>query len=449
MVDRARVRFARPRALALCGALVLTAFLAGCNGGVEVETVSPRRGAIRESFREPGRTRLAKTWLITMPVSGRIERIDFEPGDIVKAGQPLVKFDMVPFAEAVAEARGAVAEIEANITVKDDNNIEKTALVEATEAVRASYETLKASDEQIKAEKARSDRAATELARMKKMEAGKTVSQTTLDDAQLLAETSLIELRRQQFYRAALQAMVTIVKLGPRYIEQYLGLKKLQRKTLVHQLVQARSRLVRAEHELKLLDVRSPIDGVILKRYEQGDSALPAGQRLMLLGDLDQLEAVVEVLTQDALHLKVGGEVILESALGREKLPAKVQRIEPAGFTKLSSLGVEQQRVKVIVSFDRRPKDLGVGYRVQARFVTGSKPDALMVPRFSVMQAADRSFYVLQVLDGRLKKVSIEVGLRSDLELEVLGGLAPNDLIVARPDTTMADGPKAKLRSPK
>ena len=429
----------------LCTLLVALLCL-GCGERGPIETISPSRGLIRESFREPGRTRLAKTYLITMPVSGRIARIDFEPGDPVKAREPLVTFDAVPFNEAVAEAKAAVAEITANIAVKDANAIENTALIEMKEAVKAAYETLKASDEEIKAEKARSDRAAKELKRVKALADQKTVSESRLDDAQLRAETSLIELRRQQFYRAALNAMVTIVKLGPRYIEQYMDLKKLQRKTLVHQLTQARSRLVRAEHELKLISVLSPVDGMILERYTQGDGAFPAGRRLLLVGNLDQLEAEVDVLTQDALRLNAGSEAVCESALGLAGIPGKVKRIEPAGFTKLSSLGVEQQRVKVIVGFDRKSENLGVGYRLQVRFFTGSKADALKIPRFSVLQAFDRSFYVFKLKGDRLKKTLVEIGLRSDLELEVLRGLGPRDSIAARPDTTMTDGTKVKVK---
>ncbi len=429
-----------------CGAALVLAACVGCGGRSEVEVTSPHRGEIQESFREPGRTRLARTWLISMPVSGRIARIELEPGDEVETGQALAEFDLVPFVEAVAEAKGAVAEIGARIAVKDSNALEATILLETKELVKAVEEVLRASDEQVKAEQARSERASKELARTEALAADGAVTERVLDDARLSAETSLVELRRQQFYRAATDTMLTIVKLGPRYVEEYLDLEQLQRDTLVHQLAQARSHLVRAEHKLELASVRSPIAGVVLERFEQGDRTLTAGQPLLLLGNLDELEVLVDVLTQDALRLRVGAEVLLESALGGTEIPAKVKRIEPAGFTKLSSLGVEQQRVKVIVDFQGKPEGLGVGYRLQARFVTGAKTDALTVPRFSVLQAPDRSFYVLVVVDGRLRQAPVRIGLRSDLELEVTEGLTEGDQIVARPDTSMAEGTKVHVR---
>jgi len=134
----------------------------------------------------------------------------------------------------------------------------------------------------------------------------------------------------------------------------------------------------------------------------------------------------------------------MQPAARRAAIWGKVKRIEPAGFTKLSSLGVEQQRVNVIVSLPPQHEGLGVGYRVQAQFFTGAKSNALIVPRYGVLQAPDRSFYVLKVVDGKMRKQAVTIGLRSDLELEITSGLSENDLIVARPDTTMKEGAKVK-----
>jgi HlyD family secretion protein len=419
--------------------------LSGCESGPKVEAVSPHRGEIKESFTEPAKTRLEKTYRITMPMSGRIGRIELEPGDRVTSGQQLMQFDLVPLKEAVAEARAAVAELEAKITVTDDDRIENTALIEMNATVDAAAEALNAADAQVKAEQARSDRAAKELGRMEKLAAERTIPQTALDDAQLEAETSLIELRKQEFYRAALNALFVAVKLGPRYVNEYLGREKLERNVTVHQLAQARSRLARAEHQLKLTDIRAPINGVVLEKYEQGDRTLPAGSDLLLLGNLDELEVIADVLTQDALRLSPDSRVRLQAASRIESIPGVVKRIEPAGFTKLSSLGVEQQRVNVIVSFAGEHENLGVGYRLMATFFTGSKDNALIVPRYSVLQAPDQSFYVLKIVNGKIHEQLVELGLRSDLELEVTDGLSEKDVIVAKPDATMKEGMKVKI----
>jgi len=430
--------------MCLCAG-VPAAMVAGCRGAIEVEVTTPRKAAIQESFTEPARTRLSKTYPITMPVDGRIERIELEPGDEVKAGQTLVEIDRVPFDRAVAESRAAVAELEARIAVQDDDRVEKIELSGAKSTAEAGAEALKVADMRVKAGRAKLDRAVKELDRIEELATRQAVSRSALDDARLAVETLDAELRQYEFAREQARAQLDAVGLGPSSIEQRLARKRLERDVLVHQLDQARARLARAEHDLELAAVRSPIDGIVLERYEQGDSTLPAGLPLLLLGNMAELEVIADVLTSDALRVGPGSEVVLEPAASRRPIAGIVDRIEPAGFTKLSSLGVEQQRVNVIVSFAGSHADLGVGYRLEARFVTGSRSDALVVPRFSVLQNPDRSFYVFKIVAGRITRQPVTIGLRSDLDMEVIDGLSEQDLIVAVPDTTMRDGMKARV----
>ncbi len=409
-------------------------------GAPEIEVTQPKRGQIRESFTEPAKTRLENTYPITMPVSGRIDRIELEPGDPVRVGQQLVKFDRVPLEKAVDRARAQVAELNARIAVNEHKSIEMTAMKESRAVIQAAQEALKAADEQVAAERARKERAEKRLKRMTSLSAQKAIPQSRMDDVRLEAETALIELRRQEFYRAAFKALMVAIRLGPQYIEQYLDRKTLEKKSLMHQLERARAALDAAEHDLALARIESPIDGVVLKKYDQGDSTLNAGKPLLLLGNTAEMEVVADVLTQDALRLKTGGKVIMNSASGRREISGSVKKIEPAGFTKLSSLGVEQQRVKVIVSLKEQQKDLGVGYRLQARFITGLKENALTVPRFSVLQAQDRSYHVFTVQDEHLQRQPVKLGLKSDLTLEITEGLSETDTIVAKPDASMTEG---------
>ncbi len=436
----------RRRTIPLICLIMTISLTTGC-GKTDVQVVTPQRGEIRESFTESARTRLTETYPISMPVTGRIGRIDPEPGDTVKKGEILVEFDRLPLEKEVEEARALVAELQAEIEVNKDNRIEKTAIVETEAAIEAAQEALKAANEQVDAERARAERTEKHRQRMLMLSKTEAIPQSKLDDANLAADTALIELRRQQFYRSAFNALMVAIRLGPQYVNLYVERKLLSRKVIKHQLEQARAKLERAEHNLELARITSPINGVVLKRYNLGDSTLPAGRDLLLLGDPDLMEVIADVLTQDALKLKPGGPVELRPATGTDVIRGRVKRIEPAGFTKVSSLGVEQQRVNVIVKFGGAHDGLGVGYRVRARFVTGSKDDALIVPRFSVLQAPDRTYYVFTVERGRLRKQPIELGLRNDLELEVVGGLSEKDRIVARPTSAMTSGMKVKARN--
>ncbi|MCA9431848.1 MAG: efflux RND transporter periplasmic adaptor subunit, partial [Candidatus Omnitrophica bacterium] len=293
---------------------------------------------------------------------------------------------------------------------------------------------------QVDAQKARADRAAKELKRTEELSEGGVVADQKYDDVVLEAETSKIELREQEFTLAAVGAFVVVSELFPTLVKQYMERETLEIEVLNHQIAQAEAQLELAKHRLSLAEVASPIDGVVLERMEQGDGNFVAGTELLLLGNLSELEVIGDVLTQDALKLHPGSEVELSPSAGSEKIMGQVKRIEPAGFTKLSSLGVEQQRVNVIVSLGNASEDLGVGYRLRARFITDKKDEALLVPRYSVLQDPDDTHYVFKIEVDHLRKTPVTLGLESDLQLEILSGLEKEDRIVEHPDTTLRDG---------
>ncbi len=420
--------------------LPIAVLLAACSPGAELETLSPRQGEIREFFQEPARSRLAREYLIAMPLDGRIGRIELEPGDAVTKGQRLIPFDRLSAEETAREARAALAELQQQLVLNAYDEIEKSMRVELEATVDAARDVLRATDAQVEASGARARRAEKERTRIETLAEKGSASAGQLDDTALAAETAMIDLREQEMMRAAFHTLFTAIKLGPEYIDEWLGRKRIERKVVVEQLTQARARLARTEHDLALAEILSPIDGVVLERFEQGGGPLPAGRPLLRLGNPQELEVVAEVLTQDALRLTDGAAVRLTATGLGEALYSRVKRVEPAGFTKLSSLGVEQQRVKVIVTPERRPPGLGVGYRLQARFFTGVKQDALIVPRFSVLQGVDGGHYVFRVVSGELVRQVVKVGLRNDLDFEIVEGLSPDDQIVAAPDTEMREG---------
>lgn len=159
---------------------------------------------------------------------------------------------------------------------------------------------------------------------------------------------------------------------------------------------------------------------------------------------MEDLEVLSEVLTQDALNLKPGGPVALQAQDGEPTFPGTIQSLEPAGFTKPSSLGVEQQRVDVVVRPHSAPPRLGVGYRVQATFVTETRKGALLIPRPSLMRTATGEAYVLLCQDGTLHQQAVRPGLMGDARIEILEGLQDGDSLVATPDSTLRDGMKVK-----
>jgi HlyD family secretion protein len=195
------------------------------------------------------------------------------------------------------------------------------------------------------------------------------------------------------------------------------------------------------------------VDGVVLHRFLSNEQFVAAGTSLLEIGRLEDLEVEAEVLTLDIVAAKVGDAVeVYGPAIGQPPAQGKVARIFPAGFTKVSSLGVEQQRVKVIVRFepaelkrllaDRR---LGVGYHVRVRVYTDARADALTVPRAALFRSSRGQWQVFAVRDGRAQLVPVEVGLMSDESAEITAGLAEDEQVILAPESTLSGG--ARVRS--
>ncbi len=436
-----------PTPLALA---VTLALVAGCSPAAEVDVVLVSTGTIVESFDEPGRTRLSRTHRVSMSVDARVGRVELEPGDAIEKDAPIVLVDLKPFELVVAEAESAITELDAQLDVNANEELEDTARDYVQQTIAASEEALQAAQQQVEAAKARSERAAREAERSREIfESGGLTSPSQVEDAALLADTSRIDWLQQQFIERSFATLITAMKLGPRLIDNWLARRRLESHVIKAQRAQASVRLERARYRLALAKgLVSPVAGVVLRKLDPGESALPAGAPLVEIGDLADLEVVADVLSSDALSLAVGGPVTLDPGGGRPTIAGRVKRIEPAGFTKLSSLGVEQQRVNVIVGFDAVPDGIGVGYRLAARFVTGTKDDAVIVPRFSVLQSATGVHHVFVVEKGTLKRRDVTLGLRSDLQLEVASGLAAGDRIVRAPDADLVDGGRVSVRDP-
>ena len=194
-----------------CFMVVVMAF-AGCGRAAKVDVISPHRGPIQESFMEPARTRLAKKYPVTMPVAGRIARIDLEPGDEVRAGQTLVEFDRLPIERTAAEARAVVAELKARIAVQDDERVERIDVTKAQANAEAASESFKVAEAQVRAGKARLERAEKEIKRVEELAAKNDVSQSALDDARLAVETLQANLRQHESARE--QAKAQLVAAG-------------------------------------------------------------------------------------------------------------------------------------------------------------------------------------------------------------------------------------------
>lgn len=435
--------------LRVLGPILLLLLLPACSAPPEVEVVQPTRGALRRSFTEQARTRLSQTFLVPMPVDGSLSRVTLREGDKVRAGQVLATVDTVPLASD-AEARAArVREMEARLQEQSDLGVEQAQKAQAEARLTSERETRAALEAQEVAARATLGQARTELQRVERLFKEGFVPLQQVEQARLAETTADWQVREARVRTRAQEAVVAAaahqVEVSARSADRRLR----ERAALQGQLQAARADLRKATHEVTRAQVKAPISGVVLKRFETGPGHLSAGTRLLELGRLADLEALAEVLTQDALNLRTGMPVTLQAQDGGQDFGGTIKSLEPAGFTKPSSLGVEQQRVDVLIGLASPPPGLGGGYRVQATFVTETRRNALLIPRSAVMQAPNGDWYVFVCEADVLRQRPVRPGLRGDRQIEVLEGVREGESLVALPDSTFHDGGKVKPIQPR
>jgi HlyD family secretion protein len=368
---------------------------------VLVDLATVDQGRLRVTVEEEGETRVRDRFVVSAPVAGQVLRIALEPGDPVRKDETVLA-TFLPAAPHLLDAR-THAEAEA-----------------AVAAARATLGGARAGEQRAEAALTL---ARSELERHRQLFAEKIVSQQALDAAETEARAAEEALRAAEFAMASAQ----------------------------HQLEMARARLLQATGGAgagQPIEIRSPIDGVVFKRYRWSEAVVPAGEPLLELGDPRQLEIVSDLLSTDAVRVSPGDAVLIEQWGGDETLRGRVRLVEPSGFMKVSALGVEEQRVNVIVEFEdpvEAWEKLGDGYRVEVRVVVWESEGVLKVPTSSLFRQGE-GWAVFALDSGRARLVPIELGRRNGLEAQVVSGLEAGQEVVVHPSDTLEDGARVVHR---
>lgn len=357
-----------------------------------LDVVRVQRGALVQRFEEEGRTELAHRWTVSSPIAGTLRRINLLQGDTVKVGQPLAQIEPL------------------QAQLLDPAN--RARLLAEEKAAQAA---MRAARQRQAAAQADANLAARDVDRMRKLGAVGVVSLAALDEVEarvLRAQASAFAAEAD--YNAADQQRAALAALlqgqgaagGP------------------------------------FVTLFSPINGVVLHRYLQSATPVQAGQSLVELGNLEELQVMVQVLSQQAALLRPGTPAQILRWGGDAALPARVVRVEPGGYTKISALGVEEQRTQVwldILAPRDRWRQLGDGYRVEVVFDVARKEQALKVEANALF--VDGTRWAAYRLEGnRLRLVHVEPGTRGGAEVEIKEGLVEGDRVAAFPDDRIRDG---------
>ncbi|MDD2240396.1 MAG: efflux RND transporter periplasmic adaptor subunit [Kiritimatiellae bacterium] len=372
---------------------------------VLVDGAAATRGPLQVTVDEEGKTRIRERYVVAAPLAGRLQRVALKAGDAVEAGTTvLATIDAVdpvlldPRTEAEAEAR-----VKAAAAIQEQT-------VPNLEAARARHEL-----------------ARKELDRANELLNDNVISQQEMDRAVATERSAAEELKAARFAE----------------------------KIAAFELEQAQAALLRSrpgtadDSDESQWVIRAPVSGRVLRVLQESSVVVQSGTPLIELGDPADLEVEVDVLSADAMQIEPGAKVYLERWGGPQPLMGRVRLVEPAGFTKVSALGVEEQRVWILVDFDTPPapsRPLGDAYRVEARIVTWESDSVLKVPAGALFRSGGAwAVFVLEKGKARLRK--LQIGHNNGLEVEVLDGLTEGDSVIVHPGDQIRDGISAKART--
>lgn len=370
---------------------------------IEVEVAAASLGPFERTTDEDGRTRLRDRYVVSAPLAGRLSRITLREGDLLEVNTPIAT--LTPALSPLLDERTAS---------------ELRARVDAAQAM------VKRAGSRIGLAQVSLEQARNNLRRSEELATQGYVSATKL-------ETDRLALRAaQREYEAAEE----------------------DRHVAKHDLTQARAALTAIREPstgaARAFVVRSPIAGTVLRVTQTSEAMVGLGAPLVEVGDTRRLEVLAELLTSDALQTPPGTPVRIERWGGDTVLQGKVRLVEPAAFTKVSALGVEEQRVNVLIELTSPAEQwqaLGDGFRVSVRLVVQRVDDALRVPVSAVFpRPGQAGMAVFTIEGGRARLVPVEVGARNGVDAWIRSGLAAQTRVIVYPPSSVTEGARVKAR---
>jgi HlyD family secretion protein len=370
---------------------------------VLVEVMKVKRAPMTVTIEEEGRTRVIDRYIVSAPVDGVACRVQMNVGDPVKHNEILL-----------------------NISPLESQVLDPRSRAQATAQVAAAESALHAAEEQARAASAARQLAATELKRLRPLMEKKLISSVSFDKAETEATTTAAAKRSADFNvevaRYELEAARTVL--------QY-------------------SAATASGTAAERVPVRSPITGRILKVAHECEGPVRTGEPLLEVGDPTRLEVEVDVLSADAVKIKPGMKVLFERWGGEQALEGVVRNVEPIGFTKVSALGVEEQRVLIISDFTSPAEQwqrLADGYSVEARFILWHDHDVLQVPASSLFRYKNgRALFVIE--NGLAKRREVTVGQQNGLTAQILDGAREGEQVIDHPSEEVDDRVRVSRRN--
>jgi HlyD family secretion protein len=415
---------------------------------IAVDMARVERGELKVTVNAEGKTRVRDRYTISADVAGRLERVQFKEGDPVKAGSIVARIDPISVNTAIQQAQAqlagwqaerpgvatkrpkvaTLAQAQIRIRAARANQLQTEAKVAEAQAAleQAQRDRQRAQDLATNGVIARKDRETAELNEISKAKA--------LESATLATKTAMAEVE-------VAQAAVTILQQEQRDPDYLLKLYDAR-------IASTSAELAKLKDDAQQTVVRSPVSGRVLKIRQQSTQYVAAGTPLIEIADPGKLELAIDVLSSDALKIKPGDPISIDLGTASPPLRAKVRLIEPSAFTKVSALGVEEQRVNAIGDFVD-PHRLGDAYRVDVQIAIWQGQDVLQVPLsalFRCNRTNRTNWCTFVVKNGKVDRQQVSIGQRSDLSAEIRQGVKQGDVVILHPTEQIRSGDRVSPR---
>lgn len=353
------------------------------------------RGPMRVTVSQEGVTRVREVYAVSSPIAGHLARTVLDEGDTVKAGVTVVAA-IHPLDPPLIDSRS------------------QAELIAARDASRAAVAM-----------------AETDL---KRLQSDLHLARDNLQRARTLAKTNF--LAQSQLQKASNDVDVLEAQISSAMAA--IELRKAE-------LASAEARLIppsdpnRKRETSCCVYLTAPIDGVVLSVFAKSEQPVAVGTKIAEIGDPEDMEVTVDLLSSDAVRIAPGAKAEISDWGGDKLLSATVRRIDPAGFTKVSALGIEEQRVNLVLDLEDKDPRLGHGFRVYARLTLWQSDETLQLP-ISALFRDGRQWSLFAIRDGRARQMPVEIGHMNDEVAELIGGLAEGDRVILHPSDMVSDG---------
>ena len=412
---------------------------------LEVDLATAVEQPLQVTVQAEGRTRVRDRFVVAAAVSGELQRLQLEPGDPVQAGDTIAQIDPLPLTSQVKATQARLRAAEGELAGVDRQRPKSAALTQAQDRIAATQAVEKQAQARVTQAQAALAQAQRERDRTAALYAQGGISRQDLESQQLTVT------QRQQDLEAARQA-VTQARAeiaAAKAAWQVLAAEQRDPDYLLQvyqgQIDALEAELVNLADAARRTTLTAPASGQVLTVLEPSRRYVSAGTPLLSLGDPSDLELVADLLSTDAVQVKPGAQVLINRWGGDQVLQGQVKRIEPAAFTQVSALGVEEQRVNVVIELDKPPATLGDGFQVQVEIVVWETSKALQVP-ISALFRCQNDWCAFVANRGRAQRRQLELGHRSQTAAVVEAGLTAGERVILYPSDQVAPGTRVRGR---